>query len=104
VLRLSPSITSNLFPLYTNPNTPHASDAKIFRKSKIMKDAVIEIAGDNVSLTLHSNPEEALKYAVEISLECTSYSSDEIRDHLRQTDQHCEGDYRVILATAREIS
>jgi hypothetical protein len=68
-----------------------------------MKDAVIEIAGDNVSLTLHPNPEEALRYAVEISKECTSYSDDEILDHLRQRDQHAEGEYRVIITTAREI-
>jgi hypothetical protein len=68
-----------------------------------MKDAVIEIAGENVSLTLHPSPEAAEAYATGVALECTGSSEDEVRDHLRQRDEHSEGDYRVLLATAREV-
>lgn len=69
-----------------------------------MNDAVVEISGDVVSVTLHPSHEDSVSYAVEIAKECTSYSEDEIREHLRQGDEHSEGDYRVILAKAREYA
>ena len=68
-----------------------------------MKDAVIEIAGTNVSLTLHPSAEKAEKHAIAMASECTSGSEGEIRTHLRQGGGHSEGDYAVLLATAREI-
>jgi predicted secreted protein len=62
--------------------------------------AVVEIAGDNVSVTLHPTDEAAEAFAVEICMENTAYTEDEIREHLKHRSDHAEGDYRVILATA----
>jgi hypothetical protein len=85
-----------------NPNTPeHTTDSGSCASPC---SAVVEIAGDNVSVTLHPTDAAAEAFAVDICMENTEYGEDEIRDHLKHLSAHAEGDYRVVLAVARFVS
>lgn len=67
---------------------------------KNIEHAVIEKAGDNISVTLHATDMQAENYAVKLAMENKTGTDDEIREHLRQKSSHADGDYEVILADA----
>jgi hypothetical protein len=68
-----------------------------------MVHAVVEKCGDrNFSVTLHKTVKKAFDYALDIALENTSCTKDEIVEHLN-TAVHEEGDYGVYIVTAQEI-
>jgi len=68
-----------------------------------MKDVVIETAGDGVYVTIHPSEDAALDYAVDLALENTDYEADEIRENIRTTDVHAEGDYSVRVGSASTV-
>ena len=67
-----------------------------------MKTAVIEKADRQLYVTLHSTPEKAVNHAVKLAQENTSQPEHEIRDNIKRTDGHEEGDYGVYVIEARD--
>jgi len=67
-----------------------------------MKTAVIEKTDKQLYVTLHSTPEKAVNHAVNLAMENTSCSEHEIRDNIKRTDGHEEGDYGVYVCDAKE--
>jgi hypothetical protein len=69
-----------------------------------MRHAVVEKCGDrSVSVTLHKTAKKAFNYALEIALENTSYTKDQVKEHLDTSDNHEEGDYGVYIVEAQEV-
>lgn len=67
-----------------------------------MTDAVVEISGTHVTVTLFPTVEAAEKHAIAIAVENTDATEAEVLEHLQQLGWHAQGDWAVHMVTAQE--
>lgn len=68
----------------------------------LLRHAVVEIFGGQMSVTIHPTARKAENRAVALAKSNTSATKEEAREHLRSLGHHKEGDYEVHLIDAVE--